>query len=842
MPLITLLKKGSLRANVNDQLKQEELDQIVPIDYIMDWFSSRLNLTGVANRILVLKSDTGSGKSTAFPPNLYKNFYKSGSGNIAVTQPRVLNAINIVRDQITGSGFYPYMKLGENIGWQTGPSKKKSKNGLIYMTLGVLMRQLKTFSDEQLMATYSFIIIDEVHEASMDQSIVLFMLRSFVSRNAHNPKLPFIVLTSATLNVDLFLKYFGVYDAPNQPNLIQVAGFAFALEERWTFENATSDYIESAFLTAKKIHVENPQDVENRDILIFLPSKTEMNEVGEKLQKLREQLHGAKKPIFAILQIDSETIKKSGQDFADMTADITTLRAKVGAKYEPVFRRIILSTSVAETGITIDTLKYVIDCGFHRGPEYNPHYRVSGVLTKPSQHSRIKQRKGRANRKAEGVFYPLYPKYVYEKLPTQQLADIETSDIGEYALGLFHEQSKELNHVSFDINLLNKPPVDTSREIFERLYALGYISAASDYKYTKTSDKYSIDLIYKIIDYGQVVNQVVNQNSNQSTQTNITKLGAIAALLGDIKPEISRMLLAAYAWDCSPTEMATIAAYMMLEYSDFTVKKPIDWIAIYQTAFYNNAETNSVENFKKFDKAEQNQQSPQTLPLEDPKVYYIYRLIIADDFIDGLVLFHAASRVIENAFGLYELQGAKNISIIGALTEWCDKVNIKKDAILLFIKRRDELLEAMITAGFSLDFDENHSPPSKKIANKLFAKSPMPDDLINIVTKMKYCIYEGFRLNAAVLAENGEYKTLSGLPLVLPNILRDNEIMRETQRKCGILKNSGATNHISKSPKPNYILYDSLKFKLDKKTQIYKIKTDRISVLDGFVKNDLEFL
>lgn len=819
MPLITLLKKGALRANTADPIKQEELDQIVPIDYIMNWFSDRINLTGIANRILVLKSDTGSGKSTAFPPVLYKTFYKTGAGNIAVTQPRVLNAINIVRDQITGSGFYPYMKLGENIGWQTGPSKKKSKNGLIYMTLGVLMRQLKTFSDEQLMATYRFIIIDEVHEASMDQSIVLFMLRSFVARNAHNPKMPFIVLTSATLNVDLFLNYFGVYDAPAQPNLIQVAGFAYALEERWTFENTTSDYIESAFLTAKKIHEENPQDADNRDILIFLPSKTEMIEVSEKLQKYREKLNSSGKPIFAILQIDSETIKKNGQDFADMTADITTLRAVIAHKPIPVSRRIILSTSVAETGITIDTLKYVIDCGFHRGPEYNPHYRVSGVLTKPSQHSRIRQRKGRANRKAEGVFYPLYPKYVYEKLPTQQLADIETSDISEYAIGLFHEQSKELDYVDFNINLLNKPPVDTAREVFERLYALGYISPASDYKYTKTSDKYSIDLIYKIVDSQREIGAQSQQNP-----PNLTKLGAIAALLGDIKPEISRMILAAYAWDCSPVEMTTIAAYISLDYSDFTTKKPIDWITIYRTAFYD--EKLHTANFKKI---EQNQ-----LPLEDPKIYYIYRLIIADDFIDGLVLFQAVSRVIQAAFAQRNGQ-APNLSIIGVINDWCDRVNIKKDGVLLFIKRRDELLESIITAGLSLDFDSDNSN-GKNPTNKLFPCKCAPAELINTITKIKYCIYEGFRLNAAFLSENGEYKTLSGVSISLPNILRDNEVLRDTQRKCGV------SGHISKSPKPNYILYDAAKFKLDKKTQIFKIKTDRISVLDGFVKNDLEFL
>ncbi len=135
---ITLLKKTALVANIPEQ--QAALDNIVPIDYIMDWFRARASKHGIKNRILVLQSDTGSGKSTAFPSILYKNFAMGPRAkNIAVTQPRILNAISIVKEQICGGPYYPWLKLGKNIGWQTGATQRKPAKGLVFMTIGVLV-------------------------------------------------------------------------------------------------------------------------------------------------------------------------------------------------------------------------------------------------------------------------------------------------------------------------------------------------------------------------------------------------------------------------------------------------------------------------------------------------------------------------------------------------------------------------------------------------------------------------------------------------------------------------------------------------------------------------------
>ena len=92
MPLPTLLQKGHLVAI--ETKYQKEFDDILPIDYIMEWVRKKMRLTGIENRVLILKSDTASGKTTVVPPYLYDNFQnKYDNKIIAVTQPRIITTM-----------------------------------------------------------------------------------------------------------------------------------------------------------------------------------------------------------------------------------------------------------------------------------------------------------------------------------------------------------------------------------------------------------------------------------------------------------------------------------------------------------------------------------------------------------------------------------------------------------------------------------------------------------------------------------------------------------------------------------------------------------------------------
>lgn len=793
---ITLLKKGALVANDGLDTTQAKLDKLVPLDHVMDWIRARLGSVGLANRVLVLKSDTGSGKSTAFPPTIFKNFFKK-DGAIAVTQPRVLTAVSIVKDQIVPSGFYPWMKLGETIGYQTGPLRKVPDLGVIYMTMGVLLMQLRSMSDQQILDKYRFIVVDEVHEASIDQALTLYMLKNLYTRNAENPKLPFLILTSATLDTEKFLKYFNVYNAPAQPNLIQVRGFTYPLVERWERETGVFDYLKAAAETVKKIHTENyHDDPKDADILVFLPGGKEIMDVRKDLEKVNANLLKAGDPVFMILTIDSDAVIEGTPDYTHMTTVHDKLIVKIGEVEKKPLRRVILSTSVAETGLTIDTLRYVVDCGYSRGPEYNPQYDAKGILTKPAPKSRIRQRMGRANRKSEGVFYPLYPKYVYDKLPDLQLADIETSaEVSQYILQILVEQlkmkqiMKQPSEIDLrDIDLLDPIPRETLTTLFEKLYVMGFVSPISTLEYTLPTEDYNLDLIETLIGKYDITGKPAGNIA--APRYSMTRLGVLAAGLSRLSLEQTRMVLAAFAWKCSPLDLANIVAYLQIPMNEFAEgRDPIEWIRIYELGLPKHMRSNKG-----------------LYPVV--QTFYRAKLLFGDNFMDGIMLFNSCRTVIS---------GSRDQSYLNSLKGWCKLHKVKFETILSFLKIREDVIEQLVSIGL----DAFQSKTLYDIG---------PDEFVNHITRIKHCIFEGYRMNLLTLA-NDKYYNLAGEVVATPDLFQKNELTLNNELNYGIAFN-----------KPKYLVHNGLSMKLNKTTQLFELKPDRVAMMDGYVKVDDSFL
>ena len=780
----TLLKKGSLLSNDANIELQKSLDKKVPLEHIMEWFKTNMNSNSIANRVLVLKSDTGSGKSTAFPARLFEVFFKKGGGGIACAQPRVLNAVSIVRD-LVASNYYPSLKLGETIGWQTGPTKHATKYGLTYMTIGVLAMQLKTLTDDQLMLKYKFIIVDEVHESSLEQAMLLFSLRNFLRRNATNPNLPFVILTSATFEVNKFLKYFDVYSDDNaQPNLIQVTGFTYPLAEEWWLEKSTADYIATAADFVKKIHITNEKDTpDNADILIFLPGVAEITNLREKLDAVNKELYLKGKPVFLPLTILSETVSENKPEYIAVFAAYESLEVKIEKQRLKPSRRVILSTNVAETGVTIDTLKYVIDSGFNRTPEYNPNFRSQTLLTKAATKAMIRQRMGRANRKSPGVFVPLYPKYVWEKLDDIQLSSMETNDMSSIILSLLHEQvrvDKFQGHQGpldiSRIDMLDMPPLDSLADSIEKLYELGFISPLSDFEYTPLDNTNYLDRA-----------EIIRDKTAEVPKYNLTKLGALAATsFGRIQPEIIRMILSSYAWDCSTLDLITIGAWLMLDVDiNVSKDKQMDHLAVYRDGlpyYFVGGIDGSIHG----------------------DLIYKIKLLLSDDFIMGIVIYSAIGKILSNEPNKY----------IDLLRTWCDNRNINFKAIMSLITIRDELIDSMITGGLHVF-----------TANKTLMNLP-EETFLDGVMKIKLCIYDGFKSNLATYDPTlNVYITKHGIPIKTPEIFTINELRLAEDKKY----------QITSTTKPKYILYNQLDMKMDRKTQLYKAKVQHACMLDGFI-------
>lgn len=520
----TLFNKGNLKY-VPGGLKQDQLDEIKPLDYIMQWFETRLNKTSnTSDRILILLSETGSGKSTVLPPTFYKLFFeKTSRRNIACTQPRILTALQIPKEV---EKFNPELKLGESLGYQTSILAKKPTRGVIYMTTGTLQQQLNVMSDEDFMNKYSIIFLDEIHERSIPMDFTLFAMKRFIQRNYKDPRCPFLVVMSATFDVEKFQNYL-LSDSLDRKNssLIKVAGLTFPIDVHWP-DHDSNDVFKDASNTAVKIHIENTEDYKNtktdsdtlklqeikqkeiqhkqkfRDILIFVGGLLEAKNVLKHLNSELKKLAQENKPLFKPLVILGEDVRQNSPTYQELEKPIKEIRVEISGIKKPmsVVRRVFISTNVAETGITINTLKYVIDTGYFKSAENNPNYNMEILAVQPVTHGMWKQRKGRAGRKAPGKAYPLYSESTYKLLQVDQHPDIVRQNITLELLMLLCAESdpnreftqeiprkllfsqeylKKLNSAKIDLNkldLLDIPSADSLHFSMDTLYRLGAIS------------------------------------------------------------------------------------------------------------------------------------------------------------------------------------------------------------------------------------------------------------------------------------------------------------------------------------------------------------------------------
>src|SRR5690606_33947622 len=109
--------------------------------------------------------------------------------------------------------------MDRNIGYQTGPIRSQAVKGIVYMTIGVLLRQLNTLEDADIIRKYQFIIIDEAHERSVETDLALYLMKRFIHRNFAKPECPFLVVMSATFDPEKFRRYL-LGDAPGE-NIIK---------------------------------------------------------------------------------------------------------------------------------------------------------------------------------------------------------------------------------------------------------------------------------------------------------------------------------------------------------------------------------------------------------------------------------------------------------------------------------------------------------------------------------------------------------------------------------------------------------------------------------------------
>ncbi|DBB04578.1 TPA: hypothetical protein ACH3X1_012656 [Trebouxia sp. C0004] len=396
------------------------------------------------NQTTILVGETGSGKTTQICQFIAEAGYTQNQKLVACTQPRRVAAMSVARRVAEEMDVV----LGEEVGYSirfeelSGP-----KTAIKYMTDGMLLREAMS---DPLLERYQVIILDEAHERTLATDVLFGLLKEVLKQR---PDMKLVVM-SATLEAEKFQGYF--LDAP----LMKVPGRLHPVEIFYTQE-PERDYLEAAIRTVVQIHVCEPPG----DILVFLTGEEEIEDACKKINKEIQQMGEQVGPI-KIFPLYSTLPPQQQQKIFEP--------APSPGKNGIAGRKIVVSTNIAETSLTIDGIVYVIDPGFAKQKVYNPRIRVESLLVSPISRASAHQRAGRAGRTRPGKCFRLYTEASFKKdLQEQTYPEILRSNLGSVVLQLKKLGIDDLVHFDF----MDPPAPET---LMRALELLNYLGALDD--------------------------------------------------------------------------------------------------------------------------------------------------------------------------------------------------------------------------------------------------------------------------------------------------------------------------------------------------------------------------
>uniref|UniRef100_A0A7S0V1P2 RNA helicase n=1 Tax=Polytomella parva TaxID=51329 RepID=A0A7S0V1P2_9CHLO len=387
------------------------------------------------NQVVVVVGETGSGKTTQMTQYLKEDGYTK-YGIIGCTQPRRVAAMSVAQRVSEEMG----VELGDEVGYSIRFEDVTSDKTVIkYMTDGVLLRETLTSTD---LDQYAAVVMDEAHERSLNTDVLFGILRDVVTRRRDFK----LIVTSATLDAEKFSAFFG--GVP----VFTIPGRTFPVEILWS-RTVQEDYVEAAVKQAITIHLRDGPG----DILIFMTGQEEIETCCYAIAERVEQMKAtANIPELLVLPI-----------YSQLSSD---LQAKIFDAAPEGVRKVIVSTNIAETSLTVDGIYYVIDSGFVKIKVYNPKVGMDALQVFPVSRAAAGQRAGRAGRTGPGTCYRLYTESAYEhEMLAMNVPEIQRTNLANVVLLL---KTLKVDNV-LDFRFMDPPPKDNVVNSMHQLWVLG---------------------------------------------------------------------------------------------------------------------------------------------------------------------------------------------------------------------------------------------------------------------------------------------------------------------------------------------------------------------------------
>ncbi|KAK3299143.1 P-loop containing nucleoside triphosphate hydrolase protein [Chaetomium fimeti] len=388
------------------------------------------------NQVTIISGETGSGKSTQSVQFILDDLYSKGLGNganIIVTQPRRISALGLA-DRVAEERC---TQVGQEVGYTIrGESKVTLDTKITFVTTGVLLRRLQTSGGRvedvvSSLADVSHVVVDEVHERSLDTDFLLSIVRDVLYKRRDLK----LILMSATLDAASFRDYFTADRQNVTVGLVEISGRTYPVQ----------DYYLDDVIRMTGFSVGNRYDY--YDDGASTPSGDQADPINKIIQKLGTRINY---DLLFETKLGGILIFLPG--VAEINRACNALRSapplhkKVFAPAPQGRRKVVVATNVAETSITIDDIVAVIDSGRVKETSFDPANNMRKLEETWASLAACKQRRGRAGRVQAGKCYKLYTRNLEYQMAERPEPEIRRVPLEQLSLAVRAMGIRDISH------------------------------------------------------------------------------------------------------------------------------------------------------------------------------------------------------------------------------------------------------------------------------------------------------------------------------------------------------------------------------------------------------------